>query len=121
MLATSFDVGFSSELSEFLLNFFRSGLIDSLRCEKTFNSPFALVFESHSLECVPPFGEIVCVLSYAFPLQIWKDSIISYFVLFCSFSTQIFLLFDCQGTCGSAPARGRFAQTVASLPMGKDP
>ena len=61
------------ELSEFLLNFFVQGYIDSLRCEKAIRL-LHFVFE------FPPFGEIV------FPLQIWKDSIISYFVLFCSFS-----------------------------------
>ena len=35
----------SSELSEFLLNIFVQGLLTLLRCEKTFNSPFALVVE----------------------------------------------------------------------------
>ena len=48
-------------------------------------------------------------------LFVWKDSIISYFVLFLFVSTQIFLLFDCQGTAFRLCQR-RFAFTIPGIP-----
>ena len=71
---------FSFELYEFLLNI-------------TFRDFFCLQlkkFPFSSYTTYPPCGEIVFSL-----LRSWKDNNLIN-VLFCSFSTQIFLLFSCQ-------------------------
>ena len=77
------------ELSEFLWTFtFR--IIDSLSHEKTY-SPFALVLSYFHLS-VKLYHTFVCI-----PFSFGKTKLsLRLFVLFCSFSTQIFLLFDCQ-------------------------
>ena len=64
--------------------------IDSCSHEKTFYSPFALVFELR-VSRVPPFGEIVFPFSFGKTNYLFKIICPLLFV-----STQIFLLFDCQ-------------------------
>ena len=71
-------------------------IIDSLSHEKTFYSPFALVFELR-VSRVPPFGEIVFPFSFGKTNYLFKIICPLLFV-----STQIFLLFDCQRSCATS-------------------
>ena len=73
-------------------------IIDSLSHEKTFYSPFALVFELHSSEC-----DFHLAVKLYFPFSFGKTNYL--FKIICPLlfvSTQIFLLFDCQRSCATS-------------------
>ena len=85
------------ELSEFLLNISFRIILTLSRCEKTFSRLLHLILSFHL--SVKLYAHIVC----GFPFSFGKTKLSQrLFVLFCSFSTQIFLLlFDYQRSCGT--------------------